>query len=126
MTSQGPTTRIVATVAALLVVIFICIYYYSHDPSAGGAPRCTFRLLTGWDCPGCGSQRAIHSLLHGHIARAWRYNPFIFFAVPVGAFYLFAETWRDRFPRLHTAANRPAILILILVAVILWWILRNV
>ena len=125
MTTRSNATRIAATATAVLVAFFICVYYYHHDPAAGGAPRCMFRLVTGWDCPGCGSQRAIHSLLHGHLGRAWQFNPFIFFAVPIGAFYLFIETWRDRFPRLHTGANRPAILIFIAVAVVLWWILRN-
>lgn len=126
MTSQSTTTRIAVTVAAVLVAVLICVYYYIHDPSAGGAPRCMFRLFTGWDCPGCGSQRAIHSLLHGQIGRAWQFNPFIFFAVPVGAFYLFIELWRDRYTRLYNAANRPAVLIFIVVAVMLWWILRNI
>ena len=125
MSTHSTTTRIVATSVAVLVVVFICIYYYTHDPAAGGAPRCMFRLVTGYDCPGCGSQRAIHSLLHGHFGRAWAYNPFIFFAVPVGVFYLLVETWRDRVPRLYRAANRPIILILIAVAVVLWWVLRN-
>lgn len=125
MTSHSTATRIAATAVAVLVAVIICIYYYGHDPSAGGAPRCMFRIFTGYDCPGCGSQRAIHSLLHGHPLQAWHYNPFIFFAVPIGALYLFIETWRDRFPRLYTAANRPTILILIAVSVVLWWILRN-
>lgn len=125
MTSHSTATRIAATSVAVLVAVIICIYYYGHDPSAGDAPRCMFRIFTGYDCPGCGSQRAIHSLLHGHPLQAWHYNPFIFFAVPIGAFYLFIETWRDRFPRLYTTANRPTILILIAVSVVLWWILRN-
>ena len=37
-------------------------------------PRCPFLLLTGLQCPGCGTQRALHQLLHLHIGEAFRYN----------------------------------------------------
>ncbi|RKV71031.1 MAG: DUF2752 domain-containing protein [Alloprevotella sp.] len=36
-----------------------------------------FRSATGYSCPGCGAQRAIHSLLHGHFAEAISYNYFL-------------------------------------------------
>ena len=92
---------------------------------AVGAPKCTFKLLTGWDCPGCGSQRALHALLHGHIADAWGYNPFIFFAVPAAIFYAIVEYGRARWPRFHAAAIHPRILIPLLIAILAYWILRN-
>jgi hypothetical protein len=41
-------------------------------------PQCTFRQLTGFDCPGCGSTRALHALLHGRFAEAFRFNPLLF------------------------------------------------
>lgn len=118
--------RMAATAAALLAVAAIfCWYYYNHDPLAGRSPRCLFRLLTGYDCPGCGSQRAFHALLHGDIASAWSYNPFVFFAVPTAVFYIIVENGRRTWPRLHARAVRPAILTAILLAIIAWWILRN-
>lgn len=119
--------RATATAAALLVVAAIfCIYYYNIDPASGHAPRCLFKLLTGYDCPGCGSQRAFHALLHGHIARAWGYNPFVFFAVPAAAFYIVTEAGRDNWPRFHAAAVHPAVLTAILIAITGWWIGRNI
>jgi len=45
-------------------------------------PKCPFKLLTGWDCPGCGFQRAAHALLHGRMAEAWGYNRFLIYAMP--------------------------------------------
>ena len=36
---------------------------------------CTFRRMTGIDCPGCGMTRSFISLGHGNIAAAWSYNP---------------------------------------------------
>lgn len=48
-------------------------------------PKCMFKLATGYDCPGCGFQRAIHAVLHGHIREAIQYNFFLLLAIP----YLF-------------------------------------
>ena len=39
---------------------------------------CLFKRLTGFACPSCGSTRGMLSLLHGHIIRAWLYNPLLF------------------------------------------------
>jgi hypothetical protein len=39
------------------------------------APRCPLRTLTGWECPGCGSTRALSALARGDLAAAWRFNP---------------------------------------------------
>ena len=57
------TLLIGLVVAALVVFGFI---YFALDPSRSDLfPRCVFLSLTGYKCPGCGSQRAIHALLHG-------------------------------------------------------------
>lgn len=48
----------------------------SFDPATSGLfPPCPVRYLTGWYCPGCGSLRAIHQLLHGNLPVAWAMNP---------------------------------------------------
>jgi hypothetical protein len=46
-------------------------------------PQCLFRQLTGFDCPGCGSLRSVHHLLHGEFTTAFRFNPFLYVLVPV-------------------------------------------
>jgi hypothetical protein len=45
-------------------------------------PPCPFHALTGWYCPGCGSLRAIHQLLHGNLSAAFAMNPFAVIALP--------------------------------------------
>lgn len=89
------------------------------------APKCLFRLLTGYDCPGCGSQRAFHALLHGRLAEAWGYNPYLFFAVPAGAVLIAAEAMRRSHPRLHRTLVNPLSATIILAATIAWWVFRN-
>lgn len=53
------------------------------DPATSGIfPPCPIRYLTGLYCPGCGSLRAMHALLHGELARAWAMNPLMIVMLP--------------------------------------------
>lgn len=38
--------------------------YYLWDPERGFFPACPLHSLTGFYCTGCGSQRALHDLMH--------------------------------------------------------------
>jgi hypothetical protein len=51
-------------------------------------PRCVFRALTGWECPGCGGLRAVHALLHGDLATAWRWHPLLVGALGLTPLFL--------------------------------------
>lgn len=117
--------RTIITAVAAVAAAVIIIYLWLFDPVQAPAPQCTFRRLTGYDCPGCGSQRAIHALLNGDISAAWGYNPFIFFAVPAAAFLLAVEARRQQWPRLHHAAFHPATIAAIAAAIIIYWFARN-
>lgn len=53
------------------------------DPATSGVfPPCPLRYLTGFYCPGCGSLRAMHALLHGDLYRAWAMNPLMIMTLP--------------------------------------------
>src|ERR1700736_2697076 len=53
------------------------------DPATSGVfPPCPVHYLTGWYCPGCGSLRAIHQLLHGNLRAAWALNPLTVVLLP--------------------------------------------
>jgi len=63
--------------AVLGILVFV-------DPrTAWFAPRCPFRLVTGLFCPGCGTGRALHALVHGDVLRAVRLNALTVAAIPV-------------------------------------------
>lgn len=111
-------------VAMAIAFIALAIYFYHHDPMQGGI-KCTFKSLTGYDCPGCGSQRALHALVHGQIIEAWNYNPLAFIAFPTAALYIIVELWRERFARIHAIITHRYACAAILVAIIAYWILRN-
>lgn len=118
------TLVILLVLAALLVIGLV---YYALDPSASAVfPRCTFLSLTGYKCPGCGSQRAIHALLHGDVVGAFRYNALLLISIPWIALYVYAESRRVRNPRLYARLNAPLLIWLFLAMVLLWWLLRNI
>jgi uncharacterized protein DUF2752 len=53
------------------------------DPATSGVfPPCPVHYLTGWYCPGCGSLRAIHQLLHGELRAALALNPLTVVLLP--------------------------------------------
>lgn len=57
------------------VVLGACGVVYAVDPAGSGAyPPCPTKMLTGYDCPFCGSLRATHQLLHGNVTQAVDYN----------------------------------------------------
>jgi Protein of unknown function (DUF2752) len=69
--------------AAGLAGLFI---FYRFDPSRYFFPRCPLYWLTGLHCPGCGTQRALHALLHGRWQQAASHNLLAALYVPVLAF----------------------------------------
>lgn len=65
--------------------------------AASVLPPCPFYWLTGLYCPGCGSTRALHALLHGDIAQAWAMNPLLVSTLPLIALMaLNSAGWRPR------------------------------
>lgn len=64
--------------AAGLLVCFVAalILLRAFDPASSTLfPPCPVHYFTGFYCPGCGSLRAVHQLLHGHLQLAWAMNP---------------------------------------------------
>ncbi|MCU0451667.1 MAG: DUF2752 domain-containing protein, partial [Bernardetiaceae bacterium] len=69
-------------VGTLVVLALVPIYHYFPPETTPGFPRCPFRLVTGYQCPGCGSQRAIHHLLNLRVGKAFAANPLLVISLP--------------------------------------------
>lgn len=124
---------IIFAVLAALVVLYIF-----NPLEAGFYPRCPSKVLTGYDCAGCGSLRCTHALLHGHFLQAWHFNPaaiITLFVIPV---ILFAEMFRKKeiarkMPaslvrlsrQLSKVTRHPAFSLSIFIAFLSWTIIRN-
>ena len=75
-------------IAIWLFLLAGATYLFVFEPGRSGFfPPCIFRVLTGFTCPGCGTTRAMHQLLHGHFLTAFTLNPLLLVSLP---FLLFA------------------------------------
>jgi Protein of unknown function (DUF2752) len=79
-----PLARVAVLTAGAALALAGCVLLYFNDPRTSGIfPPCPFFWLTGFHCPGCGSTRALYSLLHGRIGAAIGFNPVLVFSIPV-------------------------------------------
>lgn len=110
-----------AVAASILGVAAVAVRF--APPGAGSIyPPCPFHWATGWQCPGCGSLRALHALTDGDLTRAWSLNPlFVIFLGTLAAVLLLGAA-RVRMPAIPTAAYRaiPAVIVVFWVARNLW------
>lgn len=111
-----------------IVVILLGIFvYYKLDPSKVLLfPKCPFYLLTGLKCPGCGTQRALHQILHFHLGDAFRYNALMVASIPLLSALLIADIFKKRWPKVYVLSRSPILSWLILAIVLIWWIVRNI
>jgi hypothetical protein len=65
------------TAAAIFV-----FFFNPASPANQWFPKCPFRLVTGMQCPGCGSTRAFYQLLHLHPIAAFKLNPLMILTLP--------------------------------------------
>lgn len=93
------------------------------DPLGG----CAFKLVTGFDCPGCGGTRAFWYLMHGNLPEAARHHALAVFAAPFLVYMYLVWTGKRLFPRLRMPQLRltPAMLGWFLGAWGIYWVVRN-
>lgn len=112
-------------------VFFLVRYYYFNDPEVakgeGIFPRCFFHMATGLHCPGCGSQRATHDLLHLRLWQALKHNVMIVIVAVVLLAKAYAIISKKYFPKYHyNLGHTTWFTIALVVLVFLYWVLRNI
>lgn len=104
-----------ALIAAALVSGALLLFW--NDPARSGIfPPCPFHFLTGLYCPGCGSLRAMHAILHGDVLTALRFNPLLLIAIPLVALLLIKPA----------IGRNPWVPRIVLVVFVAYWVLRNI
>ncbi len=106
---------IAALIAFAIVAGLIFLYLYNPQ-DISFFPRCPFYALTGYKCPGCGTLRAIHAMLHFRFGDALRLNPLLFAAIPVIVGMLLSRRF----------ATNVVVGRVVLAVVIIYWIVRNI
>lgn len=102
------------------VVVLLCSYMEVY------ILRCIPKTITGYDCPFCGSQRALSHILHGNLKSAFFSNPFIFIVSPyiIVVLLCLLKIIPQGSKIQKIAYSKPAIIIAAL-ATLAWWIIRN-
>lgn len=125
---MGSTFRRIGVAAVWICAFAAAALLYRYDPKEIALlPKCVFHEFTGLHCPGCGSTRALHSLVHGDFSAALHYNLFFVALAPVILWLLVLESGKAFFgwePRLRPA---PAVLLWALFGVLLaFTVFRNI
>lgn len=105
----------------------IATLYFADPVGAAWLPKCPFWQLTGWQCPACGLQRAIHSLLHGDVCAAWHYNMFLCLSVPYAAMVAYTTFSHGRLAeRLRRIVQHRIAVNVYIACFVAWWVVRNI
>lgn len=114
----------------LIPIIFILgVIYYQYNPATSTFfLKCPFKYFTGLSCPGCGSQRAIHELLHFNFKKAFEYNAMFILSLPyflVGIAFNF-ETLKNRFPKTRNLLFGQKSILIYLMIILVFSLFRNI
>lgn len=97
------------------------------DPNQPGHfPTCPSLALFGVYCPGCGTLRALHALVHWRPVEAFWLNPALALALPYLAWSWLAWVLRVLEVRPRRLLAPPWVLWTLLAALLAYWVLRNV
>lgn len=123
---EGPDRSLLRSgLAVLLAGVAGTILFFFNPSEHGFYPICYFHSITGLNCPGCGSLRALHQLLHGHILEAARCNVLLLLCLPCSG-WLAARCFAAPLRRqAATFAVQPIFLWTFLCVVIVFTVLRN-
>lgn len=113
------TYRQQAIIAGSVALVAALALWFFDPVGTVWMPPCWWHALTGLQCPACGTLRAAHALLHGHVAEALRYNYMLPVYLPLAAAVVILLVRR---PRSRLIAPLAAALAILLTA---WWIARN-
>ena len=117
----------------LLILLGIAVFallfpYFFYDPgNFKYFPSCPLYSISGIYCPGCGSQRAMHDLLHLNIVGAIGHNMLIVPAIIVVVYnYTIKLLENKRGAVLYNFMYEPKAPIIVFMVIMVFWILRNI
>ncbi len=122
---EARSATVAAAVAGGAWIAFAAVAYRPTGAALAGV-GCPVKLLTGFDCPGCGSTRALGALAHGDLLAAVDHH----LLVPLALLFVLSAwarwTWSTWMRRPVPALVRgPVAIAAIAVVVALFTVARN-
>lgn len=120
--------KIVKFTLLTLVIITASVVLFRYNPATSGLyPSSPFRVLTGLYCPGCGTLRGLHQLLHGQLITAFGLNPLMIISLPfLTCSYINYGFEAIRGKALLTIFIPPKLIWFLLQAIMAYWVVRNI
>ena len=126
---MSPKSKILITTLLITSGAVLYILYKKFDPSDSVyAPKCisytTFNII----CPGCGVQRAAHSILNGEMMKGIYFNPLIVLSIPYVLLLILMELFKFKYklPKLYLTLYGEKSIWIVLVILVVYTLLRNI
>ncbi len=109
------------------IIVLLSLYYFSNPSEVNYFPKCPFYWLTGFYCPGCGSQRALHHLLHFDIINTIDHNALYIVGLSTIAYNVSVNAMNKFGNKIYyNYLYHPKTPLIIGGLIIVFWILRNI
>ena len=111
----------------IVIILVITGYYFFLNPYEQEYffISCPFYKITGFQCSGCGSQRAFHEILHLNFEEAFHQNALVLIAIPYFSLIFFTSFFQEKFAKLRQILIGKKTILILFVIVILFGIFRN-
>ncbi len=123
------TKRVIVHILLIVLITLLIVIYALFDPeNSPYFPVCPFKKYTGFLCPGCGSQRAVHSLFQLNFIKAFQENALLVIALPyliIGSIFDFIRNPDKKILKWRKLLFGKRAIYIILVIILAFWILRN-
>ena len=125
--SGRPATLGLVAAGSLVLAAGSTVLFFFDPSDTDFYPPCPFHALTGLYCPGCGTTRALHAVIHGHFGEALGLNPLMVVMLPLLGYSLMSYATlavRGRpLPRILTSSFWGWLAFGIILT---YWVLRNI
>ena len=111
----------------VVIILLITGYYFFLNPYEQEYffISCPFYKITGYQCSGCGSQRAFHEILHLNFREAFRQNALVFIAIPYFSLIFITSFFQEKFAKLRQLLIGKKTILILFFIIILFGIFRN-
>lgn len=111
----------------VVIILLITGYYFFLNPYEQEYffISCPFYKITGYQCSGCGSQRAFHEILHLNFKEAFHQNALVLIAIPYFSLIFFTSFFQEKFAKLRQLLIGKKTTLILFFIVILFGIFRN-
>ncbi|WP_379970097.1 DUF2752 domain-containing protein [Epilithonimonas sp. UC225_85] len=109
----------------MFFLCIICIYYFIDPSKNSFFLKCPLRLITGYECAGCGVQRAFHELLHFRLLEAFKYNPLFVILIPILLIAILISFSKNQKLRLSHFMTSKLFVFAVIIIVCVFSVLKN-